>query len=294
MHLEERFVLPQPGMLQSRSHEGLLLFPHLRGDALGSALWSADGKKFSEVKLAGKMLGKTPVLSAACERPGQRPTLPSGHALFFDNRTLLALEVCAKPTFTAVPWEAPGGNSFVRHDVHRDDEGRWWVAGHESRDEVLGVLFTSADGKKWTQVPGKFDGLKRLIPTKHGLRALGWKHVYAVTEREVTKLFSMRRHLDDALFTEKVTLAIGEGELGTLPAGGKKSKYQPCPGASRRVLFAEDARGDLWLGTASGLWHSTDGVSWSETPLREQVEGLHVIDGGLLVHTIRAVHAVAR
>jgi len=53
MNIDERFVLPAVGMHQSRSHDGILLFPHLRGDRLSSAWWSPDGAHFREAALDG-------------------------------------------------------------------------------------------------------------------------------------------------------------------------------------------------------------------------------------------------
>lgn len=261
--LEPRFTAtPAPSYDVFAHGGGVLLVPAMYGtelSALGSASWSQTGEHFVAAAIDGSAidLGPTPNV-----RPRRRLDVTSkGFAFCMHENRVVTMSVGPAVRFEPATFVPPP--EFPRvNDLIIDAKGTWWLAGYTNGDEAKGRVWSSPDGKQWTvAVSDKHWALARLLP--HGDRLIGlhFKQFSEVTPTGLVKLGSAKAHLDDAVFTKSAIVAVGEGIVSVLGTGAKKTKYAPCPVASKPVNLLAVGDGVL-LGGQEGLFHSADGLDW--------------------------------
>lgn len=264
--LEPRFVATPAASYAVFAHGGgVLLFPSMYGtelSALGPAYWSETGETFVAAPIDGSEvnLGATPVVHSMFNG-----VVTSKGFVFCSAHGHHAAALSVGPTARLTPSGfTPPPESLRINDLIIDAKGTWWLSGYANGDEAKGRIYSSSDGKTWTlAVQGKHWALARLFA--HGERIIGlqFKQFSEVTPDGIVKLGSAKAHMDDAVFTPNAIVAVGEGIVSVLGTGAKKTKYATCPVPSKPISLLAIADGVL-LGGQQGLFHSMDGLEWTQ------------------------------
>lgn len=252
------------------AHEGgVLLLPAMRGVVPGPAWWAEDGVHFVEVPIDGSAVGlePEPKVNAINDHHWATDVSADGRAFFWHNHRMVSATIGPRVAFELVPYQSPVQWKFKLEHLTVDEAGTWWAAGHASHDEIIGQIFTSRDAVTWQQVPSKIDcAVKRLFRAGGKMYGIHYKHVSVVTADGVTKLASMKDHIDHAIFTPSITVGLGNGFIGVLPAGAKRCTYVAPPNGGGRFHLAAVAGGGFVSGGSNGLWSSPDAKAWEPVP----------------------------
>jgi hypothetical protein len=240
----------------------------MRGPEPGPAWWAEEGTRFAEAPIDGSAVGlhaKT-LLDRISNYPWATQVTASGAAFFRIEGNLVRATVGPRVAFEPVVYTSPAEWKFKLEDLTIDESGTWWAAGHASNDSLIGQIFSSQDGTRWQQVPGKIEGsVVHLVRWNGKLHALHYKHLSVVTPDGVTKIASMKDHINHAIFTESAIVAFGDAFIGVLAANAKRSKYAALPSGHGK-LHAAAIDGGFVAGDHKGLWSSPDGLAWQPVP----------------------------
>ncbi|APR79474.1 Hypothetical protein A7982_04821 [Minicystis rosea] len=277
---------------------GVLVLPAMRGVELTAAWWAPDGVSFVEAPLdfGSIEIGPKPVIDVLNNRIQAASATANGIGFFRIEGHFVEATIGPRVTYRRSVYRSPAEFKFRLEALTIDERGTWWASGHLPNDDLIGLVYQSSDGMTWQPVSAKFEGsVIRLYRDGETLVAVHNKQVSTISPAGVTKLCSMKDHLHGAVVTPAVTLGLGRGFIGVLPAGAKRAKYTTPPAgyADFDVIAFEDG---FLMGGDKGLFSSSDGLTWQPVPsftgsvsaMVPSASGVIVVSTGCEVYVVRA------